>query len=84
MIIRQRDVEVAYRQQQRRYQARHHHILAHAAVLAALKRPPHVSEFGGRLWQPAGRVEGQGRGDVGAVRLEAEEVGEELGNGRKD
>ena len=31
--------------------------------------------------QPAGRIKGQGRGDVGAVGLEAEEVGEELGIG---
>jgi hypothetical protein len=47
-------------------------------MLAALKRPPRVSEFGGRLRQPAGRIEGQGRGDIGAVGLEAEDIGEEL------
>jgi hypothetical protein len=47
-------------------------------MLPALKRPPRVSEFSGWLRQPAGRIEGQGRGDIGAVGLETEDVGEEL------
>jgi hypothetical protein len=47
-------------------------------MLAALKRPPRISEFGGWLRKPAGRIEGQGRGDIAAVGLEAEDIGEEL------
>jgi hypothetical protein len=52
--------------------------------LATLKRPPRVSELSRRLRQPAGRVEVHRRGDIGAIGVDAEEVGEELWSERKD
>jgi hypothetical protein len=52
-------------------------------MLASLEGPPRVRKFGGRMRQPARRVECKGRGDVVVIVLEAEEVGEQLGDGRK-